>query len=78
MTAQDSDLGLTRVDTKHLQTLLKGLHRGTLGCPLTPAALAGHGLQDPSEWILGHLRGLDGAGVRAVVVAVLAERMSRT
>lgn len=70
------DLGLVQVSTEQLRRLLRGVHRETLPCPLTPAGLAGHGLQDPSGLLLGHMRGLDRAGVHAVVVAVLAERMS--
>lgn len=71
-----SEFALTTVGAEQLRTLLRGVHRGTLECPLSPAGLAGHGLQDQSGPILGHLRGLDAAGVRAVVVAVLAERMA--
>jgi hypothetical protein len=70
------DIGLVQVTTEQLRTLLRGLHRETLDCPLTPAGLAGHGLQDATGAILGHMRDLDRAGVRAVVVAVLAERMA--
>jgi hypothetical protein len=69
-------MGLVRVSTERLEVLLRGLHRETLGCPLTPAALAGHGLQDDTAALLGHMRGLDRAGVQAVVVAVLAERLA--
>jgi len=70
-----SNLGLAQVTTEQLRTLLRGLHRETLTCPLTPAGLAGHGLQEPSGMILGHMRALDRAAVHAVVVAVLAERL---
>lgn len=72
-----ADLGLVSVGTGNLRKLLQGLHRGTLTCPLTPAGLAGHGLQDASGDLLAQLRGLDTAGVRAVVVAVLAERLAQ-
>lgn len=70
------DLGLVQVSTEQLRTLLRGLHRETLTCPLTPAGLAGHGLQDATGVILGHMRELDRPAVRAIVVAVLAERMA--
>jgi hypothetical protein len=70
------DLGLVRVSTEQLQTMLRGVHRGTLECPLAPASLAGHGLQDVSNEILAHMRNLDRAAVHAVLVAVLAERMN--
>jgi hypothetical protein len=75
-TNQALDLGLVQVSTEQLRTLLRGIHRETLDCPLTPAGLAGHGLQEATGAILGHMRALDRAGVRAVVVAVLAERMA--
>ncbi|MCA9695670.1 MAG: hypothetical protein KC636_39195 [Myxococcales bacterium] len=71
------DLGLRRVPTEALQTMLRQLHRGQLACPITPVALAGLGLQDLSESIMNGLRGLDAAGVRAVLVAVLGERTPR-
>ncbi len=70
------DLGLVGVTTPRLEVLLRGLHRETITCPLTPAALAGHGLQDDTTALLGLMRGLDRAAVHAVVVAVLAERMA--
>ncbi len=76
MPNNDLDLGLVQVSTEQLRTLLRGLHRETLVCPLTPAGLAGHGLQDVTGVILGQVRGLELPGVRAVVVAVLAERMA--
>ena len=71
-----SGLGLTDVPTPPLRTLLRALHRAEIECPLTPVALVAIGLQDHASVLLGHLRGLDHAGVRAVVVAVLAERRS--
>lgn len=55
--------------------LLRLLHRDELSFPLTPLELARIGLQEPSERILGTLRGLGRDGVRAVLVAVLAERL---
>lgn len=70
----DTSLGLVAVDTASLHTLLRGVHRQTLACPLTPAGLAGHGLQDQSGPILALLRGLPAAAVHATVVAVIAER----
>lgn len=68
------DLGLRGTDTSSLETLLRALHRNQLSCPLTPVGLACVGLQDDATDLLAHLRGLDRAGVHAVVVAVLAER----
>ena len=76
MPASSLDLGLVSVSTERLEILLRAVHRETLVCPLTPAGLAGHGLQDDTHALLGHLRGLDRAGVHAVVVAALAERMA--
>lgn len=70
------ETGLVGVSTERLRTLLRGLHRETLPCPLTPVGLATHGLQDDANSILNHLRGLERAAVHAVVVAALAERMA--
>ena len=67
-------LGLVDVPTERLEHLLRALHRGTLRFPLTPVELARHRLQPEALALMRHLRGLDASGVRAVVVAVLAER----
>jgi hypothetical protein len=66
--------GLRDVPTKDLKRLLQQLHRKAIDCPLTADGLACLGLQDRSEALLSSLRGLEGSGVRAVLVAVLAER----
>jgi len=68
--------GLTTVSGDELKSLLRHLHRGELACPVTPGELARFGFQDRSEPLLHTLRGLDEAAVRAVIVAVLAERDS--
>lgn len=70
------DIGLRQTDTESLKKMLRALHRDELPCPLTPTGLACIGLQDQAGNLLSHLRGLDHAGVRAVVVAVLAERLA--
>jgi hypothetical protein len=54
---------------------LRHLHRGDLRCPLSPAELARFGLQHNAGTILGHLRGHEASAVRAIVVAVIAERL---
>ncbi len=69
------DVGLRQVTTDQLKTVLRQLHRGELQCPLTPVGLAALGLQHQSERILNAMRGLDAAGVRAVLVSTLAERL---
>jgi hypothetical protein len=69
------NVGLRQLGTEQLQLLLKLLHRGELAFPLTPLELARIGLQDPSEYVLAVVRGLDQAAVRAVLVSVLAERL---
>lgn len=67
-------LALTTVADGHLELLLRLVHRGEVRCPLNVVELARIGLQDQSEVVLGMLRGLDAAAVRAVLVSVLAER----
>lgn len=65
--------GLTGLSTTDLERLLRALHRGLLRAPVGPAALHVAGLSylvDRVEF----LRGLDERAVRAVLVAVLAER----
>jgi hypothetical protein len=65
---------LTEVPTADLKKLLTYLHRGDVVAPLTALSLAFAGLQHRSEALLGVLRGLGAEGLRAVLVAVLAER----
>lgn len=66
---------LTSVPTGDLKRALGLLHRGELICPLTPLELVRTGFQNHLDALLGHLRGLNPAGVRAVLTAVLAERI---
>lgn len=65
--------GLKAVHTEELKNLLRHIHRGTLPCPITQDGLAAAGLLGLGDQ-LGHLRGLDEHAVRAVLVAVIAER----
>ena len=69
--------GLTQVSTPDLKKAFKALHRGELECPLTIADLTRVGLQHCAGDLLEMLRGLDHAGVRAVLVAVIAERLAQ-
>ena len=71
-------LGLTGVPTPLLKRALTSLHRNELQAPLTINGLALIGLQDAGPMLLSLLRGLDSSAVRAVLVAVLAERMNKT
>jgi len=66
---------LTSVPTESLKTALTQVHHGEWRFPLTPVEVARVGLQAHSDALLGHLRGLDGPAVRAVLTAVLAERL---
>ena len=68
--------GLTPVATDALKHLLALVHRDELNVPLDVSEFTRIGLQDAAE-DLSLLRGLDKAGVRAVLVAVLAERKAR-
>ncbi len=65
--------GLKQVKTPDLKDLLRAVHRGDLPCPITQDGLAATGLLRMGDQI-GHLRGLDEAGVKAVLIAVIAER----
>lgn len=66
---------LTSVPTDVLKNALRLLHRGELSFPLTPLELVRTGFQNHLDAMLGHLRTLDAAGVRAVLTAVLSERL---
>jgi hypothetical protein len=73
-TMQHGTTGLVAVGTEPLERLLRAVHRRETLVPVSPGSLAALGLQDWSESLLGCLRGLDEPAVRAVLVAVLAER----
>lgn len=68
--------GLVPVPTADLKKMLALVHRGEMTCPLTPWEVARCGLQAHMEALLGALRGLDVAAVRAVLTTVLAERIA--
>lgn len=65
--------GLTHVSTDHLRLMLARIHRGQLACPVTHATLVVAGLPQLVDKV-DFLKGLDEAAVRAVLVAVIAER----
>jgi hypothetical protein len=60
-----------------LKRTLAHLHRGELDFPLGIVGFTRLGLQEEAETFLRLLRGLDREAVRAVLVAVLAERAER-
>lgn len=73
----DSYRGLTDVSESDLKKALQMLHQGHLQGPVDAGRLARVGLQHCQGPLLQMLRGLDDAGVRAVLVAVLSERAAR-
>ena len=68
--------GLTSLSTEHLKRMLKYLHDGSLGLPLTAHSIAAAGFQFRHQELMAALRGLDEPAVRAVLVCVLAERIN--
>lgn len=68
--------GLTGLTTTDLERLLRALHKGELRCPIGHAELHMAGLSYLVDRI-DLLQGLDERGVRAVLVAVIAERKRR-
>ena len=73
MTGAGTVEGVTKLPTRDVETLLARLHRGELRLPLTHPNLLASGLPHLVDRV-GFLSGLDGAALRAVLVAVLAER----
>jgi len=67
--------GLTEVRTDDLKKLLGLVHRGEVIFPMDAPELARIGLQHCAIEMLATLRGLDERAVKAVVVAVIAERL---
>ncbi|MFT4628679.1 MAG: hypothetical protein ACI8PZ_007375, partial [Myxococcota bacterium] len=68
--------GLSKVSDNDLRELLRAHHRGELPSPVTRIGLAQTGLLRLGDE-LDVLHGLDAAGVRAVLVAVLCERRAK-
>ena len=68
--------GLTELSLADLKNLLRRLHAGELRCPVGPKELHRAGLSYLVDRV-DFLRGLDERGVRAVLVAVIAERTRR-
>ena len=69
-------MALTGVTTEEIKKLLRLVHRKEIEIPITPVGLSLVGLQSRTEEIMQTVRGLDESGVRAVLVAVSAERMA--
>jgi len=69
-------MALSGVPTDDVKLLLRFVHRSEISVPITPGELARCGLQHRSEEFMQSLRGLDELGVRAVLIAVAAERMA--
>ncbi len=65
--------GLTQVPSEDLEELLRAVHRGRLEFPLRRQGLLLLGMNRLAEHA-SLLQGLDERGLRAVLVAVLAER----
>jgi hypothetical protein len=66
--------GLLDLSTDELKRLLGHLHQEELLCPVDAQRIAVTGFQYKSAELMAAFRGLDEAGVRAVLVCVLAER----
>lgn len=69
---------LTSVPTDALKKALSLLHSGELRCPITALECTRTGLHAHMDALLAHLRGLDATGVRAVLTAVLHERLKKS
>ncbi|NVB41030.1 hypothetical protein G6O69_24530 [Pseudenhygromyxa sp. WMMC2535] len=74
---QTTPMALTGVSTEALEKLLRHLYRNEIEAPFTPVNLSLVGMQYATEMLMQSLRGLDQAGVRAVLVAVIAERRAQ-
>ncbi|MCB9593654.1 MAG: hypothetical protein H6719_13055 [Sandaracinaceae bacterium] len=71
--AHEAGRALTRLQTRDLENLLRRLHQGALSCPFGPQELHDAGLSYLVDRV-GFLQGHDERTVRAVLVAVIAER----
>lgn len=68
------NVGLSRIPTEDLRRLFAAVVKGEMSTPVDVVELTRHGFQNHGGDLLDVLRGLDGVAVRAVLVAVLAER----
>jgi len=68
--------GLTNLSLEELKRLLGFIHRNEVEFPLTAQRIACIGMQHKHQTLMNALRGLDAKAIRAVVVCVIAERMS--
>lgn len=73
----DAGTGLTKVATQDLKKALRQLHRGEMQLPLSMLEVSRCGLTHVAAELNRALRGLDEAGVRAVLVNVLSERLAQ-
>ncbi len=67
-------LALTEISSDALRTLLAAVHKKVVTTPLSIGELTRIGLQFCATDLMRELRDLDERAVRAVLVAVLAER----
>lgn len=65
--------GLTRLTDQEIEELLRALHRGFLRYPIKLSDLIGSGFPHVAEKA-DIVQGLDERGLRALLIAVLAER----
>ena len=70
-------VGLTTLTTAELKLFLQRIYRDEVTFPLNAQRIACAGFQYKHHELMANLRGLDEAGVRAVLVCVLAERMAQ-
>ena len=69
--------GLTSLKTAELKKLLGILHKGQFDLPISAHSIACAGFQYKHAELMSAFRGVDEAGIRAVLVCVLAERLSQ-
>lgn len=67
---------LSEVPTRDLELLLARVHRGEVSCPLSHQSLVLGGLPHLVDRVT-YLHGRDAATVKAVLIAVIAERRAQ-
>lgn len=70
------ELGLTGLTTVELKKLLQHLYREEVEFPLNAQRIACIGFQYKQNILMNAFRGLDKKSVQAVLVCVLAERLT--
>jgi len=76
MTHKFHPIGLSELKDKEIKKLLGHIYRQELTFPLTAQSIACIGFQYRHEQLMGVLRNVNAEGAQAVLICIMAERLS--